>query len=485
MKGRNPIVIGLVTLMVLGGAFAMFMGESEEIKTVGTNDIQNRVSLATENVDGDRLPQEFKKLVVDLRDMQGSLDGLNQKIETLEQENTTLKNTVESVKEKNTVSSSPSGLEQPDEQMFPLPTLNSVMDSSNTTSPLVGEIGKFLAPAGVVAKSVGEVTNSISMKPLASEKTGTDVYSSSGMIWLEPMDAGFSKDKKSVRSSGSSGTSPMPSMLAGLDDTPPSLLNEITSKTMSKAGLESSVEPMFTLPNGSVITNSMSVTAMVGRIPVNGQITDPWRFKISTGASIVMPNDHELQGLEKMIIQGDAVGDLNLSCVTGRIDTMTFIFNDGRIVTKKTQMQSGKAARPDQYLGYISDKYANPCIPGKLITNAPQAITQMGLLGVAAGMADGIAEAETQTTVTERGNIVKNVVGDQLKYAGYKGVASGVNDIRGWFATRMGQYFDVIYVKAGQVVDVHITQEIKLDYDPMGRKVRYEKSDDDHFGYMD
>lgn len=483
MKGRNPIVIGLVALVVIGGLFAMFMGESEEITTVGTNDVQKRVSLVAENVDGDRLPQEFKKLVVDLRDMQGNLEGLNQKIETLEQENTALKNTVESTKTK--IVTSASGLEQPNEKMFPLPTLNSIMNSSTGTSPLIDEAGAFLAPGGVVAESVDKMTKSMPMKPLASVNVVTNTPSS-GMIWLEPMDAGFMKDKKSVRSTGSSSSS-APSMLADIDASSPGLLNEITSKTMTKAGLESSVEPMFTLPNGSVITNSMSVTAMVGRIPINGQITDPWRFKISTGANIVMPNDHELQGLEKTIIQGDAVGDLNLRCVTGRIDTMTFIFNDGRIVTKKSKMRAGgnQSARPDQYLGYISDQYANPCIPGSLITNAPQAITQMGLLGVAAGMADGIAEAETQTTVTAQGNVVKNVVGDQLKYAGYKGVSAGVNDVRGWFATRMGQYFDVIYVKAGQVVDVHITQEIQLDYDPMGRKVRYEKSDDDRFGYMD
>jgi integrating conjugative element protein (TIGR03752 family) len=165
---------------------------------------------------------------------------------------------------------------------------------------------------------------------------------------------------------------------------------------------------------------------------------------------------------------------------------MTFIFSDGRIVTHKTKSQgNAKNARPDQFLGYVSDQWANPCISGELITNAPQAIAQMGLLGVAAGMADGIAEAETQTSVTDQGTVIKNVVGDQLKFAGYKGVATGINDVRGWFKERMGQYFDVIYARAGQVVDIHITQEIKIDYDPNGRKVRYEKTDASDFGYMD
>ncbi len=497
MKGRNKLVIILVVLLLLALAAAIFFGSGSDIETTGegAENIQRPIGSVVESIDRDRLPQDFKKLVSDLGDVQHTLDKLNNKIETLEAENSTLKQEIEGVSSEKQKRGE---LDKPDEAVFPLPiSLKSVVDAP--VDPLVsdafnGEVGKFIAPVGVVSDAAKEAADRLKnrVQPLNQSQSSAllNTLPSSGMIWLQPMDAGFATDKKKL----SSNNNP-PSMLADLDQNPLnssnssfSALDKTSSKAMKSVGLEGDVDPRFTIANGSVITNALTVTAMVGRIPVEGNITDPWRFKISTGANIVMPNGHELQGLEKTIVQGDAVGDLNLRCVSARIDTMTFIFSDGRIVTHKTKAQGNtQSARPDQFLGYVSDQWANPCIPGELITNAPQAISQMGLLGVAAGMADGIAEAETQTTVTDRGSVIKNVVGDQLTYAGYKGVATGINDVRSWFKGRMGQYFDVIYARAGQVVDIHITQEIKIDYDPTGRKVRYEKTDASasDFGYMD
>lgn len=481
MKGRNPLVIILVVLLLLGLGAALFFGSERDIATMGegAENIQKPVSSAFENVDGDRLPQEFTKLIVDLRDMQQTLDNMSGQIGSLEAENTVLKQSVNRVPKNNS-----EYLSKPDEVIFPLPTTDP--SSKKILDGLDGDIGKFIAPIGMTEMSNVAKDFKTRVMPLSGAGTQALTVDSAGMVWLQPMDAGFVEDKKRASSKKEN----RPSMLADLDQNPLSgslgLLDKSASRAAKEVGLEVGVDPRFTIADGSIITNALTVTAMVGRIPVDGNITDPWRFKISTGANIVMPNGHELQGLEKTIVQGDAIGDLNLRCVSGRIDTMTFIFSDGRIVTHKTKSQGrGKSARSDQFLGYISDQYANPCIPGELITNAPQSIAQMGLLGVAAGMADGIAEAETQSTITDRGNVIKNVVGDQLTFAGYKGLATGINDVRGWFAQRMGQYFDVIYARAGQVVDIHITQEIKIDYDPTGRKVRYEKSDASDFGYMD
>ncbi len=497
MKGRNPLVIILLILLVLGSIAAIFIGSESDIETtgVGAENIQKPVGSAVEVVDSDRLPQDFKKLVIDLGDVQSTLDELNNKVETLEAENLTLKQKVEegavgvSENEKN----GGDRLGKPDEAVFPLPaSLNAVLDAPvdpKVSEAFNGEIGKFIAPVGVVSDAAKKAAMDLKnrVQPLNQNQVNAPLspVQSSGMVWLPPMDASFATDKKK-----SSKNVSHPSMLADLDQNPLSdsfsALDQTSSKAMKTVGLDGDVDPRFTIADGSVITNALTVTAMVGRIPVDGNITDPWRFKISTGANIVMPNGHELQGLEKTIVQGNAIGDLNLRCVSARIDTMTFIFSDGRIVTHKTKVQGNtQNARPDQFLGYVSDQWANPCIPGTLITNAPQAIAQMGLLGVAAGMADGIAEAETQTSVTDQGTVIKSVVGDQLRFAGYKGVATGINDVRAWFQSRMGQYFDVIYARAGQVVDIHITQEIKIDYDPNGRKVRYEKTDASDFGYMD
>jgi len=191
-----------------------------------------------------------------------------------------------------------------------------------------------------------------------------------------------------------------------------------------------------------------------------------------------MPNDHELQGLEKTIIEGTAVGDLNLRCVTGRIETMTFIFTDGQIMTHR-------AANQKDGIGYISDAHANPCIPGVLITNAPQIISQMSLLGIGEGFSKSYADAETQTRNNLDGTTNQVVIGDHFANAGFNGLSSGFSEVKKWFLDRIGQYFDVIYVPGGQHVDIHISEEIKIDYDPMGRKVKYDTHSDATHGYMD
>jgi len=158
MKGRNPLVIILVVLLVLGLIAAFFLGSSSDIETtgMGAEDVQKPVSSTIENVDGDRLPQEFKRLVVDLGDMQQTLESMNNKIEALEAENATLKQEGEIKKEvevasKNQVKNTSENdyLDKPDESLFPLPNLDTELKRA-----LDGDIGKFIAPIGVAAKDL-------------------------------------------------------------------------------------------------------------------------------------------------------------------------------------------------------------------------------------------------------------------------------------------------------------------------------------------
>ncbi|WP_130537696.1 TIGR03752 family integrating conjugative element protein [Thiomicrorhabdus indica] len=479
MKGRNPLIIFLVIGFVLIGVFVVFSSSDEQqVETVGKGKIkvQNPVTSKVEPVDNDKLPQEFKKIVIDMQDLQSTITTLNEQVAKLKNPTQPLQNQVviEGTEEIE-------ALEKPDEDLFPLPNLQPSQSSVTATpSPLGAEVDQLMTPAAELSKLSKQWDKQPPVSPLGTSLQGSaqsvqGEISGDEIVWIEPIDSTFPVAKRQAETSKKA--SSFLSEVASPEV--PGFLDEVTSKAMGEAGLEAAKEPRFTIPDGSIITNALSVTALVGRIPIGGKVTDPWRFKISTGRSILMPNDHELEGLEKTILQGDAIGDLNLRCVSGNIDTITFIFNDGRIVTHKSK------GNKNNYLGYISDRYANPCLSGDLITNAPQAMTQMGLLGIGSGMASAISEAETQTNTMSDGTVVKSVVGDEMKYATYRGVAQGVEDVRSWFSQRMGQFFDVIYVKGGQVVDVHITDEIKLDYDPVGRKVVYETVDNHNSGYMD
>lgn len=75
------------------------------------------------------------------------------------------------------------------------------------------------------------------------------------------------------------------------------------------------------------------MTALIGRIPIKGRVQDPLPFKVIVGAENLAANGLTIPGVDGMIASGLAVGDWNLSCATGRITSMTFVFRDGTIRT--------------------------------------------------------------------------------------------------------------------------------------------------------
>ncbi|PLA73963.1 TIGR03752 family integrating conjugative element protein [Hydrogenovibrio sp. SC-1] len=461
MKGRNPLVIifFLVALAFVAGII-FFSGGNDEITVTGRgeqnakNDVKNSNSSSP---DADTLPTEFKKLIGDIQYLKNrveSLESVKDSVGVLNSNNKikdgsslALKNGMESLL--TPAEKEPSVTTLPNEIISP-PSTDS---SNNSTQAILDSLVPPIIPTG-------------------KKKTQEQDFSEPDqVVWIKPLDSGYSKKKNNSRLT--SNYSP-----GEVNQDQPGLLDEVGSKAKNTLGLESGKDPRFTIPHGSIIADSMAVTAFIGKIPVKGQLQDPWKFKLSTGQNIIMPNDHELQGLEKTIIEGTAIGDLNLRCVTGRIETMTFIFTDGQIMTHK-------ATKPKDGMGYISDSHANPCIPGELITNAPQIISQMSLLGIGEGFSKSYADAETQTRNNLDGTTNQVVIGDHFANAGFNGISSGFSEVKKWFSDRIGQYFDVIYVPGGQHVDIHISEEIKIDYDPMGRKVKYDTHSDATHGYMD
>ena len=91
--------------------------------------------------------------------------------------------------------------------------------------------------------------------------------------------------------------------------------------------------PQFTIPVNATLVNSTTMTALVGRVPVDGRVTDPLPFKVVTGADNLAANGLTIEGLEGSIWSGFVVGDWALACVTGTLTSVTFVFQDGRIRT--------------------------------------------------------------------------------------------------------------------------------------------------------
>ncbi len=101
----------------------------------------------------------------------------------------------------------------------------------------------------------------------------------------------------------------------------------------NEKGAEESAEPVYTLPENSTLVGSRAMTALLGRVPINGTVTDPYPFKVLIGKDNLTANGIELPDVEGAIVSGTASGDWTLSCVRGQVNSITFVFSDGTVRT--------------------------------------------------------------------------------------------------------------------------------------------------------
>lgn len=234
------------------------------------------------------------------------------------------------------------------------------------------------------------------------------------------------------------------------------------------------VEPVYTIPKDATLTDGLALTALIGRIPVEGETPDPYPVKIYIGKENLLANGHEIPEIEGMIFSGLGFGDWNLSCVNVRLMSATFIFEDGTIVNHSSQGEP---------LGYISDPSGVPCVSGRFVTNAPVFLTQrVGLAGLgAAGSAYAEAQQQRQTS-SLTGSTTSTVVGDINKLVAGEAVQSATDEVSRWLLARQKQSFDAVVVNPGAVVSVHLNRNLAIDKKSLARRLRYAK-DNNHTRY--
>ena len=231
--------------------------------------------------------------------------------------------------------------------------------------------------------------------------------------------------------------------------------------------------PVYTVPRNATLLGSTTLTALVGRVPIDGQVHDPMPFKVITGADNLAANGLTLPGVQGMVWSGTAVGDWTLSCVSGRLDAVTFVFDDGTIRTLSAERGPRHQGKQDA-LGWISDTRGVPCVSGERKTNAAAYLSQR--LGVSAleALAEAAAAGETSTRTTDNGDVTRQLTGDVATYALGKSVAGGSNALADWLAARQAQQFDAVFVAAGTPVVLHVDRELAIDFDPNGRRLSHD-----------
>ncbi|STY64147.1 integrating conjugative element protein, PFL_4705 family [Mannheimia haemolytica] len=118
------------------------------------------------------------------------------------------------------------------------------------------------------------------------------------------------------------------------------------------------ITPVYTVPSNSTFLDSVAMTGLIGRIPIDNKVSDAYPFKVLIGRENLIANGIELPDVEGAIVSGTATGDWTLSCVRGDVKSMTFVFNDGRIVSTTNKGNS-------ENIGWLSDSSGIPCVPGE------------------------------------------------------------------------------------------------------------------------
>ena len=234
--------------------------------------------------------------------------------------------------------------------------------------------------------------------------------------------------------------------------------------------------PVYTVPRNATLMGATAMTALLGRVPVRGEVRDPMPFKVITGADNLAANGLTVPGVQGMIWSGTAIGDWTLSCVTGRLESVTFVFDDGSIRTLSSDdrsEQSGDANRP---LGWISDARGIPCVSGQRKSNAAAFLTQrIGVKAIEAA-AEAAAAAQTTTVIRDSGAITGTVGGSTGGFVLGKTLSQGSNEIAQWLLERQAQSFDAVFVPAGAELAIHVDRELSIDLEPNARRLSYANS---------
>ena len=291
------------------------------------------------------------------------------------------------------------------------------------------------------------------------------------IIWIEPQDA--------IQQDPRSGNKPLLTFPTSFSkpDEPESLYagEKIRHEVYGSGSSKPQPKPVYTVPANATLMGSVAMTALIGRIPIDGTVTDPFPFKVLVGPDNLTANGIELPDVAGAVISGNASGDWTLSCVRGQIHSMTFVFTDGTIRTVPPATDSNRQNNRNNNsgLGWISDPHGIPCVSGERKSNAQQYLGTQALITAAGAGAASLIKDDSGNYAYMNSDGSMGSVGISGNEAMGQILMGGVRDMSRWVNKLYGETFAAIYVPPGAKIAVHIDEEIAIDFDEQGRKVNH------------
>jgi integrating conjugative element protein (TIGR03752 family) len=451
-----PILAGSVVLMAVLVA----------VKSCSPNDEQPQLLEAVPQApkpDADTPADTIKTLTANVSAMTSELNALRRDNTALKQENRDLIKDRKQI-ENNVLSRVQTALET--KRMDAAPT-----ETTSAIAALTARVDSLTNRFGTSSTRPSSTGSDIPIG-LGLDGIGTSAAESESLVWVNPLEFTPSPDgDKETLLNRFSRTG-----RNALDGSRP----EVQSLVAKGSDALNTALPVYTVPRNATLIGSTGMTALVGRVPIQGQVRDPMPFKVITGKENLAANGLRIPGIEGMIWSGTAIGDWTLSCVTGKLESVTFVFEDGTIQTLSSDdNQSGGSSgssggnnkRP---LGWISDARGIPCITGERKTNAPAFLTQrIGVMALEAA-GEAAAQAETTTLINDSGSATSVVSGETGKYVLGKTLSGGSDEVAQWLRERQAQSFDAVFVPAGVELAIHVDHELPIDFHSNGRKLHHE-----------
>ena len=312
-----------------------------------------------------------------------------------------------------------------------------------------------------------------------SQGSSARASSGGGTRWVEPDDA-----KPQAKTGGTTGGLNFPTSFG-----PAQKALSNAADTAADAGAQAasavrpSAKPVYTVPSNSTLMGSIAMTALIGRVPIDGTVNDPYPFKVLIGPDNLTANGIDIPDVAGAVVSGTASGDWTLSCVRGQIRSVTFVFQDGtiRTVPEDSSRAQGSGSQSNGTngtthggLGWISDPYGIPCVSGERRSNAQQYLGSQALITAAgAGAASLIKSDNGSVAMVSNSNGSLGTVGISGNEAMGRILAGGVQEMSQWVNKLYGQAFAAVYVQPGAKVAVHLEQPLNIDYDAKGRRVNH------------
>ncbi len=339
-----------------------------------------------------------------------------------------------------------------------------VANERQRTQGLLQELQQRLDGIGGGKSKSADLPVGLGLEPGDGEET---------LRWVEPDDTHDDKHRTGKNTLGSA----FPTSFGPAQKTLETAAGTALDAGRQAAGVPAT-QAVYTLPTNATLIGSIAMTALIGRVPVDGTVNDPYPFKILIGPDNLTANGIDLPDVAGAVISGTASGDWTLSCVRGQVRSVTFVFQDGTIRTlpedhgrNTTSQRAENNGTTQTGIGWISDPYGIPCVSGERRSNAQQYLGSQALITAAgAGVASLLDTSSGQLSYVNSNGAI-GTVGIGANEAMGRILAGGVQDMSQWVNKLYGQAFAAVYVKPGAKVAVHLEEPLTIDYAPAGRRV--------------